>query len=394
MSRCNGHLPFLSAAIAALLTNQVTAKSRFLDVRHVTSSAVATQVHKTGASDKVRANSIANSRLSGPLDGAGWDTHQDGNFEPGGDQLLDRNFWTGQSMSLDYKYLDDLEPVAPEDAIVTAGGSGHVDGYVDALFLPPYLYPDAFPTVVGGGCNCTNGNSTHSAKCSCAKTTNTTDQPSYHWYRITPVFNSTNYTLGPADITYNEGDYWHPKVRGGIVAPSDRLPPKFYPVQAPEDRIRPLPATAREDRIGRKFARYIDEVDARQRECTTAKAGCTVPCKPGDKVNASIGNVKVQAQVLSVHVGGAMVVKAPITMTPHDSAGVECSVAMACTIFRPCYRPIGCVEKKDLNRRDAMGVLLNDLACPKDTQPCTSVQELVNENYARQGSKLCKVAAR
>lgn len=66
------------------------------------------------------------------------------------DSSLGYNMWNSDSMRLHFKFLDNIKPTAPMDNLQ------HGDGAygLDAMYIPPYLNPDAFPTVVGKGCIC------------------------------------------------------------------------------------------------------------------------------------------------------------------------------------------------------------------------------------------------
>merc|ERR1719240_1138929 len=163
------------------------------------------------------------------------------------------------------------------------------------LYVPPYLYPDAFPVVSGSKCLCgprgtdkamkalLPGSQSGSDKltgeeleslyraygkekvqqylnkaaatashhhCVCKENTD----GGYRYERAVPVFNSSKYILEPADATYGAGNYWQPTPKGGIVAPAERLPIKGYPLQASADELRLLPAASIEDRIDTRFA--------------------------------------------------------------------------------------------------------------------------------------------
>merc|ERR1740121_1319368 len=127
-------------------------------------------------------------------------------------------------------------------------------------------------------------------------------------------------------------------IRRGIVAPADRMPPRHYPNQAPSDAVWPVPAVARKDRLGQKYARYIDQVEYRERECDTVSEDCTVPCSAGDEVEATFGNTRVKAKVVTAFVGNTVSIEIPMADSGSmmSMGSVECEATAGCTVFRPC----------------------------------------------------------
>jgi hypothetical protein len=299
--------------------------------------------------------------------------------------------------------------------------SSATGGFRDALYVPPYLYPDAFPTVEGPTCKCREPKETEpteeqeelSANVAKSLGVDMADLPqpiyargenkcvcdgngegTFHWVKLEAA-GGRNYTLTPADTTYNAGDYWGPKVHGGLVAPEDRMPSQDYPLQAKGDRVRPLPAMAHEDRVKVKFAKYIDQLEARNRECDTVSEACTTPCRPGDNVTVVLGNTEIDAQVISTHVGNAMRVEFTPTAARGADRTVPCPVTAGCSAFRLCHQPgtYNCVEAKDVKDHDFAGLLRVRHQCPKGFFTCSYVQEIVAASYARKDGWACVSAS-
>jgi hypothetical protein len=346
---------------------------------------------------------------------------QEGNFESGGDEAVEQSIWRGDSSANNFRFMDDLEPVAPMDKVGGKVVGSATGGFRDALYIPPYLYPDAFPTVEGPTCTCREPKevppteaqeelSENVAK-SLGVDVSELPQPIYarggnkckcdgggegtfHWVKLEAA-GGRNYTLTPADTTYNAGNYWEPKVRGGLVAPEDRMTAKDYPLQAKGDRVMPLPAMAKEDRIKVKFAKYIDQLEARSRECDTVSKACTTPCRPGDNVTLVLGNTELGAEVISTHVGNALRVEFIPTAARDAAKTVPCPVTAGCSAFRICHRPgtYDCVEQKDKKTHDYQGLLKTRHVCPRRFSLCSYVQEIVTATYAKKDGKACVSAA-
>lgn len=321
-------------------------------------------------------------------------------FEPDGG-TFGRNKWFGDSMSLKLDVMDNLDPVAPMDRIASSKGVSTVEGrYRNALYVAPYLVPDAFPSVEGPTCECTPGVGTAAATCKCdPDPTNSKVAPAQiKWMKDTPsASDPTKYTLKPADLTYSSGDYWHPKIQDGIVAPEDRLPRDSYPNQAKKDAIVSMPVAAREDTVPKRFARYIDQVEARSRECDTVSPECTVACAPGDQVMAGIGNTLVASNIISTHVGNAVKVKMPILAAENAALSVDCKLESDCTLFRFCFKvdqnnkPV-CVAQEDKKEHDVFGNLVVTHACPSGATVCKSVEQFVSGDRLKKGDKACRAA--
>lgn len=312
------------------------------------------------------------------------------------DSTLDQNVWRGDSMAYDFGKLDNLEPTAPMDRLHAALGKDSEPGHhMDAIYVPEYLNPDANPTVVGKGCECKlPDDKTKPIECKCGKNGK---EAHYTWLKDTPITGTNKYKLEPADITYRGGDYWSPATRDGIVAPMDAMAAENYPNQAPSDHIWPLPASAKDDRIGMKYARYMDQVQARSEECDNVSPECTVPCKPGDEVKVEFGNVHVAATIKKTFEGNAVQVEfAPAAAATATDGTASCPVQAACSIYRYCKGPKPvCIRAQDKESRNWAGEL-NPLkfVCPKGSKVCGTIQQVVMATTVKKGDKACKAVAR
>jgi len=264
---------------------------------------------------------------------------------------------------------------------------------LDPVHVSEYVNPDAFPTVEGKGCKCEHATKdSPRIKCECGEKG---DKDHYTWLKDTPVTGTNKYTLEPADITYRGGNYWEPSVKGGIAAPADRLPKPNYPNVAPGDRIFPLPASADADRVGIKYARYMDQVQARKEECDTISKECTVDCKPGDEVVMQIGNTVANAKIAKAFVGNAMQVTVAPEAAASAAATTECAIADSCTAFRYCKAPGSpCVGLKDTQSHNWQGKLITTHACPTGTEVCKTISQVVMATMLKKGDKTCKAVAR
>ncbi|CAK0883337.1 unnamed protein product [Prorocentrum cordatum] len=338
------------------------------------------------------------------------------------------NLWRGASRAYDFRHMDDLEPVAPMDRLAPDGSDEVVDvpgAHRHALYVPPYMNPDSFPTVSGPSCDCERSEPAPltpsemewarivadqlgvpvdklprggANKCSCD---NSTGSEVYHWANLDPIKGGTGYRISPADVTYASGDYWEPQVApGGVVAPEDRLPKDHYPIQARSDRISPLPTTALEDKIGVRFARYIDQLEARRAKCDDSSPECTTPCKAGDQVVLAMGNRALNATVVSLHLARRVRVEfVPPSLSPEPAVGggAACLVAAGCDPFRFCLGAAGgdgssaglCVEPRGVSSQGLRGALRRSLACPRGTAPCATVQQDVAASRLRRGGRAC-----
>lgn len=319
------------------------------------------------------------------------------NVDAEGNDKLDSNFWTGDSMAYQVTGMDDFDPVAPMDRVGEPGSGGTPvlfdDGnpHLPGVLVPPYLYPDPFPEVQGPHCNCTlPANKSLDVLCKCSKGAELESK----WLRMEPVYNSSDYTLTPADVSFTGGNYWIPRLKtvGGIVAPMDRYPTSAYPAQAPKDRFRPLPAVAREDRIRAKVARYIDQVEYRSEECDKVSVNCTVPCEHGNQVNLTIGNTFVGATVIGTLPGNALTVKFAPAEAKDTTGGVDCTASNFCTMFRPCKYAKGCVAQEVQPFFNFADQLYQKRRCPEGTVVCRTIEQTVAASSAVKGSKPCRVA--
>jgi len=318
--------------------------------------------------------------------------------------------WTSGSMALNFPFLDNLQPVAPMDRVHNGDG---VAG-MDPAYISKHINPDAFPTVTGKGCMCKRATaSDEKIECDCGKHS-ATDH--YTWLKDTPVPGTNNYTLTPADITYREGDYWHPQHKGGIVSPADRLPADSYPNQAALDKIWPIPASAAGDRIGIKYARYMDQVQDAIEECDSISKKCTVPCKPGDTVVVTMGNTAFSANIIKAFVGNAVEIEfipfgAPSPSGPSTAPApaaapfpvlsyvpmTDCPLQASCTAFRFCKAPYSstqCVGMKDIQSHNWAGTLTTKHECPAGTQVCKTVKQVIMGTMLKKNGKACKAVAR
>jgi hypothetical protein len=292
--------------------------------------------------------------------------------------------WQGQSKANDFRVMDDLEPVAPFDRLTIPDvhlqaareenseyptdllGPDPTAADQDGLFVPPYLRPDAFPTV---------------------------SKTEYHFVKAVPIHGTTQVEYRPADTSYSSGDYWQPDVRGGIVAPADRMPADQYPVQAGKDAIHLVPTTARKDRIPDKFARYVDQVEARFQECDEISFNCTTPCVHGDRVVMQLGNTETPVNILSAHIGNMLRVKyqSAAAATSTATPSVPCSFESGCTLFRPCrprtLPPPGqrsvCSETKVVHEKSPFGDFMQHWQCPAGYDPCSSIEVVIKATYLK-----------
>lgn len=312
------------------------------------------------------------------------------------DNTLETSMWNGgDSMSYTFPFLDNQEPIAPMDRLHAALGPNTFKGdWMKPMYVPAYLNPDAFPTVHGKGCNCTMAKEDKPIKCECGKSKDKM-KDHYTWLKSTPVVGTDKYKLEPADISYRSGDYWQPRPRGGIVAPADVMPLGKYPNQAPADHIFPLPASAIEDRMPVRYARYIDQVQARSEECDTVSKKCTVPCSPGDEVVVAIGNTRLPAAVTKTFVGNAVMVEFAPAAAAKAKATTDCPVEAACTAFRICRAPAKpCVAMEDKDSHNWAGRLVRHHVCPKGTQVCGKISQVVIASLLTKGGKACRAAAK
>jgi len=345
-------------------------------------------------------------RALGTKAGYGRGSEQESTFEE--DTGASNHFgWGQQGQGFQFRMLDDLEPAAPMDQIGSSIKPSYLRGTPDngpgvqgnAIYIPAYLFPDAFPVIKGATCTCQLPNRTageNNTLCSCP----TEGGEAFRWVRTEPVFNTSNFTVAPADLTYPTGDYWHPDVRhtGNIVAPEDRLPITAYPLQSKADKIRSLPAFAREDRIPKSYAKYLDQVEQRQTECDPISPECTNPCLEGDVVTLYVGNSLVpNATVKSAHQGNALTVEFPppcIATGACKAGGPACPVSAGCSAFRPCFDAAfgTCDEMHDVSFHDWANNLQHKDSCREGTTICGTIESLLSAVMAQKDGKTCKAA--
>eukprot|EP00929_Paragymnodinium_shiwhaense_P070510 TRINITY_DN35701_c0_g1_i1.p1 TRINITY_DN35701_c0_g1~~TRINITY_DN35701_c0_g1_i1.p1 ORF type:complete len:504 (+),score=112.63 TRINITY_DN35701_c0_g1_i1:155-1666(+) len=358
-----------------------------------------------------------------------------------------------QDMAQDFRKMDDLEPVAPMDTIDVSkrfklGGYGFgggtdltIDsepvpasgrGFSDALYVPPYMRPDAFPNANGQMCACGQeksggGDTVKNVVCNC-----TASDGSEEFVTMEPMFNSSNFSLVPADMTYSNGNYWPPYVKDSIVAPSDQLRVKDYPIQAPADENPVVPTTARKDKIDPRFARYIDQVEARSRECDNVSPDCTVECKAGDEVHLKVGNIKAKAKVTAATAPDMITIEfvpgptqeaikeaareaarkaaegpAPAAApapgpapgpapapAPGPAPMVNCPMSATCSAFEVCYQEgQPCIAQSVEQYQDFAGQIKHRFFCPDGFQLCGKVEQMVVASYTEKDGKACRPAA-
>jgi len=290
------------------------------------------------------------------------------------------------------------------------------------------MRPDAFPVTSGERCMCSSENVKGAAfdplDCDC---TNTSKPNEFPYARMKPLWNSTNYSMRPADMSYSNGNYWEPRVRDNIVAPADSLRTDAYPVQAPASRVTMVPSTARRDRIGARFARYIDQVEKRSKQCDTVSPECTVDCRAGDKVRLKAGNVAVRATVTATSLPNGVTIEfvpnqqrakeeeeakeaeeAAELIHQHEEAGpapgpapapapepvVFCPMSSVCSAFEVCYKPGQmCVTQSVEQYTDFAGEIKHRWTCPDGFQICTKVEQMVVASYLTKKGKACRAAA-
>lgn len=321
-------------------------------------------------------------------------------------------------------FLDDLEPVAPLDALGTAeavietgiprqGGARR-----PALYVPPYLYPDAFPSTGSDRCRCEAPRKEELTKedklwarevakqlglplaqvmeprdfrgvahCDCGNA-----PPSGQVFRYvkSTAQNSSSYTLESADPTFPFGSYWEPEVvtSAGLVAPGDSLERTQWPLQAPFDEVgQDKDIYAKHDQIPVKYARYFDQLESRlQKDCED----CTSPCAAGDQVLFQLGNLQRNA----TYVAAAGANAAQIEFLTGSASGAACAVEAGCSLLRICTsqseRGPSCMAQEAEEQLSWNGHIERKFSCPAGTQACKSVQQVVQGIYLRKGGKTCR----
>jgi hypothetical protein len=271
--------------------------------------------------------------------------------------------------------------------------SGH--DYLDAVFVPPYMRPDAFPTVHGPTCTCgptgalPSQPAVQQVACNC-----TGEGHDFKFVKFDPLYNSSKFTLSPADMTYSSGDYWLPHAEGSLQAPGDKLPMDGYPIQAPAEEVWLVPATARKDRLPGKFARYVDQLKYRE-ECLNdvLSFNCTVPCRINDVVNFHAGSSQAMSKVLNLEMPDAMTIE--FVPTAAEGATVPlrpvCSLQDACSIFDVCWKAgSSCMPQETHDYRDFLGNLQHIQECPPGYTLCGKIQMTVKATMLKIGDRACR----
>jgi len=223
-----------------------------------------------------------------------------------------------------------------------------------------------------------------------------------HWIR-TPTNDGKNFTLVPADATYEQGNYWDPTVAGGVAAPMDRLPPWHYPLQAEQDYRKQLPSVATEDYISYNYRKYVDQLERRKEACDKISKRCTVPCGPDTKVVLHLGNTQVSATVVAADpASGAFTVNYAPTAAQGVADAKACPLKNECTAFRMCHgNPVTlgkasekavCVGEKVSTSHDWNGFLERKWACPPGTKMCSTIEQMVTGDALTSSGKACRVA--
>lgn len=444
-----------------------------------------------------------------PNSGEEWEPDRQGfggdpNFDADGSGLIsERGLWEEATPGTRFRHMDDMDPIAPMDRLTQAERpfrdipkaqeaseptpTTEMDSAENAVFIPPYLRPDAFSHGVHGApCKCgppaatsplmeagaaliPGPHASYQSRSQIAENRasleaaygkavvdevvqkaimanmdrcNCTTMPVYSHAKWEPIYNSSDYLISSADVTFGSGDYWSPQAKGGIVAPADKMPTEHYPLQARGDHIHMIPTTAREDRIADKFARYMDQIADRAEDCTNSiSPNCTVACAKDDKVEFIIGNEAVEAIVLSTHVGNAIQIEFITAISQAASAAtptckpwcetsnepwpnkcawnnacatcaqcppkvgavappppLPCGLADGCTVFRPCRPNTGtagqpCSEMEEVDSTDYAGDLHRTAVCPVSSTPCRTIAQLTEGKYLRKEGKTCMAEA-
>lgn len=343
--------------------------------------------------------------------------------------------------------LDDAEPVAPFDRVSPSGveeptqvapagrptaastGGGNRR---PAIFVPPYLYPDAYPKAASDVCNCkvpeekpltpeeqswaeevaasmglplsqvlgpreTIGVTT----CDCGSASSSKGQV-WRWVKRTPWANGTGFTLESRDPTFPNGDYWEPEFfginDGGLIAPLDASGSTDLPEQAPFDRVDPVVgAVSSADKLPPRFSRFLDQLEARKAECDHFSERCTSACKKGDEVLYTLGNTQINATIIETSAGNlAQIEYETATGKKTLAETTACPLQALCSPFRPCVAfdaagaPTRCeqvqVEIKPLWNDGYLSLA----SCSNTTTVCKTIQQQVQATYLRKDGKVCR----
>ncbi|CAE7032071.1 asl1 [Symbiodinium natans] len=328
-------------------------------------------------------------------------------------------------------FIDDLEPVAPLDAVaapgaIAAAGIPRQGGARrPALFVPPYLYPDAFPASAKDVCHCDAPKEEKLTKeeelwaaevakqlnlplsqvmhpsdfkgvahCDCGSA----EQAKGRVFRYVKAqaANNSSFTVEGADPTFPHGSYWEPEVVGssGLMAPADQLRPEDLPPQAPYDEVDLAINLAKHDRIPKKIARYLDQVESRSSSCDDATQPCPTDCAAGDAVSFELGNARRAATVLATAAGNALEIEFATGLAEGD----VCEAEAGCSLFRVCapkpglgaQAPRQCVAQDSDERLSWQGHVERHFQCPENTAGCKRVRQVVQGLYLRKEGKPCR----
>lgn len=328
-------------------------------------------------------------------------------------------------------FIDDLEPVAPLDAVaapgaVAAAGIPRQGGARrPALYVPPYLYPDAFPASAKDICHCDAPKEEKLTKeeelwaAEVAKQLNLPLSQVMHptdfkgiahcdcgaaekadgrvfRYVKTQATNSSGFTVAGADPTFPHGSYWEPEAvdASGLMAPADQLRPEDLPPQAPFDEVDLASNLAQHDKIPKKIAKYLDQVESRSSNCDDPTKPCSADCSAGDAVSFELGNTRRAATVLATAAGNAL----EIEFATGLAAGDVCAAEAGCSLFRVCApkpglgaaAPRQCVAQDSDERLSWQGHIERHFQCPENTAGCKRVRQVVQGLYLRKEGKPCR----
>lgn len=335
--------------------------------------------------------------------------------------------------------IGNLEPTAPADAVTgwqdsafdvqDAGvysGPPRQLGERNALYVPPYLYPDAFPTTAKFACQCKDPvpdaptpqqlewaekvakqlgvkladvlspspSAGSITTCDCGGSAPAAGGTPYRFVRATPT-GDRQYTLSAADGTVGNGNYWVPSAApGGVVAPLDRLPESQYPAQALGDVSDPSAAVAVGDRVPEKLARYMDQVQARS-DANCVGDNCGVACAAGDTVSLALGNLAQQASIVRKLPGGMFEVSYSPVLMDIGSVTTACSLQAGCSMFHPCKsnRPgMPCVAQQvQEDKINFGGSIDRSMACPAGTKACSTLNEMISTRFLSKNGSPCRI---
>jgi len=178
------------------------------------------------------------------------------------------------------------------------------------------------------------------------------------------------------------------------VSPEDQMPPQNYPLQAPADESR---GNAREDAIPSRFAKYLDQVEARASRCDDLSPGCITECGPGDSVTLEVGNTELDARVVSASQLAAQALE--IEFVPSAAIGftsaylAPCPPEAGCTAFLVCRGISSCVAQDSQESFNIDGTLRHTYICPRGTELCGTIRQVIGSKVLKKGGKTCRAGA-